>query len=118
MLNETLEYMRNLFGRARRGLCRFFVCYSCNLTVCGRNFLLPRVIIDDNCPICEAIFWYKGPPKYEELEKCDCYIQSCDNCGNILCSCTIESRFGECPWCELYDRWVVIPPELFSEQGE
>ena len=77
-------------------------------------FLLPRVITDDRCPICEALFWYRGLPKYEELEKCDCYIQSCDNCGNILCSCTIESRFEECPWCLLHDRWVIIPPELFS----
>jgi len=104
--------MRNLFGRTRRGLCQFHVCYSCNLTVC-RCFILPREIIDDRCPWCKARYWYRGPPKYEELEKCTCLVHSCNNCGNILCSCTIASMFGYCPW--LYDRWVIIPPELFNE---
>jgi len=106
--------MRSLFGRTKRGLCRLFVCYFCNFTVC-RRFLLPRELVDDRCPMCVAWYWYKGPPVFKELEKCDCYVQSCDNCGHVLCSCTIEALFDECPWCTLYDRWVIIPSEIFGE---
>ena len=80
--------MRNLFGRTVKGLCRLYLCYSCNLTVC-RRFLLPRELVDDRCPMCEAIYWYKGPPVFEDLEKCDCYVQPGNSFGRILFPCTI-----------------------------
>ena len=75
--------MRNLFGRKVKDLCRFYVCYPCNFTVC-RRFLLPRELADDRCPMCEAVYWYKEPPVFEDLQECDCYVHSCNSCGKIL----------------------------------
>ena len=31
------------------------------------------------CPICEAIYWYRKPQVFEDLEKCDCYMHSCNS---------------------------------------
>jgi hypothetical protein len=63
--------------------------------------------------MCEAVYWYQGSPTFEELDKCTCYVHSCDSCGKLLSSCTIDSLLGLCPWCGLHDRWVIIPPERF-----
>ena len=87
--------------------------YICNLTVC-RRFLLPREILDGRCPWCEAIYWYRGPPVFKDVDKCDCYVHFCNSCGKVLCSCTIDSLFGVCPRCGLHDNWAIIPPELFQ----
>ena len=110
--------MEYFAGSNKWGLCRFFVCYSCNFTVCGRRVLLPpSEVFDHRCPSCNAMYWYIGPPKFIEIDKCTCYVQSCNNCGNILCSCTLESVSGRCLLCGVSDGWNIIPPELFSEKN-
>ena len=103
---------RNITRRTPEGLCRFQVCSTCNLMVC-RCFLLPRDIFDGRCPQCEAAYWYREVPVYKDVDKCDCYVKFCDNCGKLFCSCTIDSMFGQCSRCAEYDKWVIIPPELF-----
>jgi len=104
--------MRNLFGR-RKGQCRLFVCYWCSFTVC-RRFILPREIINDECPMCEVPYWYKGDPVWVDIDKSDCQIQFCSFCNGSLCSCTIDSLLGICPLCGLSDGWAIIPPEFFQ----
>ena len=71
-------------------------------------------IFDGRCPWCEAIYWYRGPPVFKDVDKCHCYVHFCNSCGKLLCSCTIDSLFGVCPRCGLRDNWVIIPPEIFS----
>jgi len=95
-----------------KGLCRFYACYCCNFTVC-KQFILPQKIFDDKCPKCESIYWYKGPPVFKELKNCNCYVLSCDYCGQILCSCNIESLNGYCLECNAKDKWVIIPQNFF-----
>jgi hypothetical protein len=96
--------MSNSVGR---DLCRFYVCYCCNFTICERFFLLPRRIIGNTCPMCEAEGWYKGPI-FENADECNCRVHTCSNCRGTLCVCTIDSIAGLCPWCGVYDRWVVV----------
>jgi len=104
--------MRNLFGRTVKGLCRFYIPYFCNLTIC-RRFLVPRELVDIRYPTCEAIYCYKGPPIFEDVENCECYVHSCDSCGKGSCSCTINSMFRLCSCCGLHDRWFIIPQNFF-----
>ena len=75
--------MRNLFGRPKKGLCSLFVCYWCCFTV-YRRFILPREIVDNRYPMCEALYWYPWTLVFEELEQCTCYVHSCNSCGKIL----------------------------------
>jgi len=75
--------MKNLFGRTIKGLCRFYVCHSCNFKVC-KHFLLPKEPVDDKCLICEARYWYQGPPIFKDFENCNCYVHSHNNCGNMV----------------------------------
>jgi hypothetical protein len=86
---------------------QFLICRFCDLKVCEYG-LFPREIVDHRCPWCES-----GPEWWVVVVKgCmdyDCYVQSCSSCGGKLCHCTIESMWGKCPWCGLYDRWVIIP---------
>ena len=101
---------RNVTRRTSEGLCRFQVCYTRNLTVC-RRFLLPRDIFDGRCLQCEAVYWYREAPVYKYVDKSDCYVHFGDNCGKVLCYCTVNSLFGLCPRCGVQDKWVIIPPE-------
>ena len=103
--------MSNWYTRDKWGLFKFYVFYSCNFTVCKR-FILPKVDNGDRCPSCEAVYWYAGPPRYD-VEKCTCFVHSCDKYSNILCSCVIESISGQCLLCKVYDKWSIIPPEYF-----
>ena len=96
-----------------QGLCHFYICYFCGFTVCKR-FILPHVLINDRCPICEYVYWYRGPPLFKESNTCNCEVFSCSKCGHCLCTCTIESLNGCCPWCNEEDKWVIISPEIFS----
>ena len=91
-----------------RSMCRFYVCYFCNFTACEQYFLLPREIIDNECPICESRNWYEGPISID-LEDCSCHIYCCGSCGGKLRHCSIESLARVCPWCSLYDRWIILP---------
>ena len=91
--------------------CRFFKCNYCNFKICGR-YLTPREIIDDKCPVCKKRQWARFVTRKTKF--CDCYVQSCDNCGKILCSCTIEFLWGICPQCSACDRWMIIPSKLFQ----
>ena len=86
---------------------RFYICYFCNFTVCEQYFLLPREIIEDECPVCESRNWYQGLPVFKE--ESDCCMYFCSSCGGKLCHWSIESIAKVCPWCSLYDRWVVLP---------
>jgi len=89
--------------------CQFYVCYLCSFTICKRFFLLPSEIKDNICPNCKAEGWYKEPT-FVNAEECYCCVHSCASCEGTLCSCTIESIGGLCPWCKLHVRWVVAPP--------
>lgn len=40
------------------------------------------------CPLCDTRFWIHEEV-FEVSDKCDCYVHSCDKCGNILCSFSI-----------------------------
>jgi len=69
-----------------------FICFFftyCDSKFCKR-FLLPREFTYVKCPFCETWFWFHKQI-IGNADKCDCYVQSCDNCGNILCSCSIRS---------------------------
>jgi hypothetical protein len=66
------------------GLCRFSVCERCDIKFCVRALWL-KEIIEGRCPYCETRYWYRVPV-YEDPDRCDCYVQSCDNCGVVLCS--------------------------------
>ena len=88
------------------------MCYTCNFTIC-KHFLWPGEIVDERCPQCKAVDWYKEAPRYKRVDKCDCYVQSCDNCGQLLCSCTIDSVLGQCPKCAEFDKWVIITLDFF-----
>ena len=94
------------------GLCRFYMCYCCNFTVCKR-LILPQRGVEDKCPKCESVYWYKGPPIFKDLETCDCNVLSCDHCGQILCSCTIDSLKLLCLECKAKHEWVIIPQNCF-----
>lgn len=108
--------MENVIGHRTRaqGLCRFYSCSFCGFTVCKR-FILPHVLIDqERFPICKSMYWYRGPPLFKESNTCKCEVLSCSRCGHCLCTCTIESLNGCCPWCNEEDKWVIISPEFFS----
>jgi len=64
--------------------------------------------------MCEVPYWYRGNPVWIDIDKSDCQIHFCSSCDNSLCSCTIDSLLGICPFCGLCDRWVIIPPDFFS----
>ena len=91
--------------------CRYEVCRFCNLKVCERSELFPKTV-DDRCYICDA--YRSWLPIFGYPEKCDCYMLSCDGCGNVLCFCSGDSIKGLCPWCKAQDRWLIIPSELFQ----
>lgn len=93
--------------------CVDFMCVTPVISQFVDFFLLPRELVGDRCPWCEAIFWYRGPPIFEDLENCECYVHSCDSSGTVLCSCTINSTCGMCPCCGLYDSWIIIPRIFF-----
>ena len=81
-------------------LRRFYVCQFFNFTVCEQYFLLPREIVEGECPVCESRSWYQGPT-YINLDECNCCIYCCSSCGGKLCHCSIESIAKVCPWCSL-----------------
>jgi phage FluMu protein Com len=98
---------RNITGQVLKGLCRLQVCYTCHFTIC-KHFLWPRGIVEENCPQCKAVDWYKEAPSYIEVDKCDCYVQSCENCGHVLCLYMVDSMRSQCPTCAEFDKWVII----------
>ena len=108
---NCIKFIRE-FVLAAMSLCRFNVCNVCSFKVCKR-FLLHREIVDDKCPNCEARCWY-WIPVFQTFENRDCYVQFCNSCRKILCTYTIDSIWGLCPWSRSYDEWVIIHPEFFQ----
>ena len=104
---------RNITGRVLEGLCRIQVCYTCKFTICI-HFLWPRGVVDENCPQCKAVDWYKEAPRYTTIDKSNCNAQWCESCGQVLCSCTVNSMHGLCPTCAEFDKWVIVPPDFFQ----
>ena len=87
-------------------LSRFYVCRWCEFTFCEKFLLLPREVIDDECPVCEDTCdtWH-----IVVKDGRDCCVHYCDNCKNQLCYCSIESLMRVCPWFSVFDRWIILP---------
>ena len=96
-----------------RNLRQFHMCIFCSLKVCDK-LLWPREIVDNRCPACESRDWYPGPV-YQNIEEINCRVHFCNSCRHILCSCTIDSLLGQCPWCSVFDKWVALPPGMFED---
>jgi hypothetical protein len=93
-------------------LCKFFVRNFCDIRLCTR-VQWPKELIYGRCPLFKTRYLYQKPA-FKDFDRCVCYLQSCDNCGTVLCSCTVRSIWGICPSCGVYDKWIIIPSELVS----
>src|SRR5215469_8252908 len=92
----------------------FWCCLLCGAKYCKR-LLIPRPFNYLSCPFCMTRSGCCHMQGSQDSHNCDCCVHSCNDCGNILCSCTIQSIAQVCPWCEKLGDWIIVPPELFAE---
>src|SRR5215471_21137123 len=91
----------------------FWSCLLCSAKYCKR-FLIPGKFDYSKCSFCMTRSACCHIQIFQDSDSCDCYVHSCNECGNILCLCTIQSIQQTCPWCKKVSDWVIMPLELFD----
>ena len=55
--------------------------------------------------------------QYIRSEESKC-VHFCASCSHVLCSCTIDSLLGQCPWYSCFDKSVALPPGMFADLAQ
>ena len=89
--------------RVRYGGCdteqEYRVCVAFIFVLLCKRFILPHVLNNDRCSISKTEYRYRVALLFKELNTCTSEVLLCSKCGHCLCTCTIESLNGCCPWC-------------------